>query len=80
MARLCPLSIRGKVHGDLPRVADLGKYDVEELEALLVQLRQSVQRRIQVTSAMGRERNHGQRQGDEQALIPAIERHLESRR
>lgn len=67
----------GKVHGALPRIGDLMKYSREELEVLLGELRQSVKRRIEVTSKMGRHRPHGQRQGDEQALIKAIEKLFE---
>ena len=67
----------GKVHGALPRIEDLGKYSKEELLILLKELRQSVQRRIEITSKMGRDKGHGQRQGAEQDLIKAIEKYLE---
>lgn len=79
-APLPTLDRTGKVHGELPRPADLGKYDVDELQVLLDQLRQSVPKRIEVTTAKGRDRQHGQRQGAEQDLITAIEKHLESRK
>ncbi len=70
------LDATGKVHGTLPRVQDLGKYSKEELQILLKELRQSVQKRIEVTSKMGRDRGHGQRQGAEQDLIKSLEKHL----
>jgi hypothetical protein len=66
----------GKVHGILPKVKDLGKYSKEELRVLLEELKQSVQRRIEVTSKMGRDRAHGQRQGAEQDLIKSLEKYL----
>ncbi|SFC85377.1 hypothetical protein SAMN05421747_1392 [Parapedobacter composti] len=70
------LDATGKVHGTLPRVQDLGKYSKEELQIPLKELRQSVQKRIEVTSKMGRDRGHGQRQGAEQDLIKSLEKHL----
>ncbi len=71
------LDATGKVHGTLPKVKDLVKYSKEELEILLKELRQSVQKRIEVTSKMGRDRGHGQRQGAEQDLIKSLEKLLE---
>jgi RHS repeat-associated protein len=70
------LDATGKVHGTLPRVQDLGKYSKEELSILLKELRQSVQKRIEVTSKMGSDRGHGQRQGAEQDLIKSLEKYL----
>lgn len=66
----------GKVHGILPQIKDLSKYSKEELKQLHKELNQSVQRRIKVTSKMGRDRPHGQRQGAEQDLIKSIEKYL----
>lgn len=71
------LDATDKVHGGLPKIKDLGKYTKDELTILLGELKQSVQKRIQVTSKMGRDRGHGQRQGAEQDLIKAIEKRLE---
>lgn len=71
------LDSTGKVHGTLPKVKDLGKYSKEDLQILLKELRQSVQRRIEVTSKMGRDRGHGQRQGAEQDLIKSLEKYLD---
>ena len=71
------LDATGKVHGALPKIKDLGRYSKDELQILLQDLRQSVQQRITVTSRMGRDRAHGQRQGAEQDLIKAIEKHLQ---
>jgi hypothetical protein len=66
----------GKVHGDLPNIKDIGKYSKEELGLFLKELKESVQQRIKVTSQLGRDRSHGQRQGAEQDLIQAIEKYL----
>ncbi|BFO68631.1 hypothetical protein [Chryseobacterium sp. KCF3-3] len=66
----------GKVHGDLPKVKDLVNYSKEDLKILLKELKQGVQKRIEVTSQLGRDRPHGQRQGAEQDLIKSIEKHL----
>ncbi len=66
----------GKVHGSLPKIKDLNKFSKEELEVFLIELTKSVQRRIKVTSRMGRDRGHGQRQEEEQDLIKAIEKYL----
>jgi len=70
------LDATGKVHGTLPKIKDLGRYSKEELEILYQELKQSVQQRIKVTSRLGRDRAHGQRQGAEQDLIKAIEKYL----
>lgn len=70
----------GKVHGVLPKVKDLAKYSKDELKILAQQLKKSVQQRIKVTSRMGRDRAHGQRQGAEQDLIKSIEKHLRDRK
>lgn len=66
----------GKVHGDLPRLEDLDKYDPYDLDRLKGQLDKSVKERIRKTVEKGRDRKHGQRQGAEQDLIKAIEKHL----
>jgi len=76
-AALPVLDATGKVHGILPKVQDLCKYSKEDLEILLNDLRQSVQKRIEVTSKMGRDLAHGQRQGAEQSLIKSIEKFIE---
>lgn len=69
----------GKVHGVLPKIKDLGRYSIEELKILAQELRKSVQQRIKVTSRMGRDKAHGQRQGAEQDLIKSIIKHLRDR-
>ena len=73
------LDATGKVHGTLPKAKDLGRYSKEELQLLHRELNQSVRQRIKVTSRLGRDRAHGQRQGAEQDLIKAIEKHLQNR-
>ena len=60
----------------LPKVAHFGKYSKDELQILLKELKQSVSKRIEVTSKMGRDRAHGQRQGAEQDLIKSLEKYL----
>ena len=60
----------------MPKVKDLAKYSRDELKILAKELRKSVKRRIKVTSRMGRDRAHGQRQGAEQDLIKSIEKYL----
>jgi RHS repeat-associated protein len=76
--KLPSLDATGKVHGALPKVQDLAKYSKEELKILLKELKLSVQQRIKVTSRLGRDRGHGQRQGAEQDLIKSIEKYLEN--
>jgi len=71
------LDSTGKVHGDLPRAQDLDKYPLDELERLRDQLEQSVQERIRVTSRLGRDKAHGQRQAAEQQLSKQIDKLLE---
>lgn len=77
------LDSTGKVHGDLPEVKDLGKYSAEELVIFKDDLTKSVQARIDATTKKGpnatrmQNRQHGQRQGQEQDLIKSIEKHLE---
>ncbi|MEK8019041.1 MAG: Hint domain-containing protein, partial [Candidatus Parabeggiatoa sp.] len=69
----------GKVHGELeyfPKPKDFDRYSREELEDLLDELRKSIETRIEVTVDKGRERNHGQRQGNEQKLIKQLEKYL----
>jgi RHS repeat-associated protein len=80
LKELPKLDRTGKVHGILPRVKDLVKYGKDELSMLLNELKKSVRRRIQVTSRMGRDRAHGQRQGAEQDLIKSLEKHLRDRK
>jgi RHS repeat-associated protein len=70
------LDSTGKVHGELPHPKDLEKYDKDDLENLKNELKQSVKEHIRKTTEMGRDRNHGQREGAEQELIKAIEKHL----
>lgn len=67
----------GKVHGELPRAADLGQYSPYELRQLQKELKQSVQERIRVTVEMGPHKPHGERQRAEQELIRQIDKHLE---
>jgi hypothetical protein len=67
----------GKVHGELPAQRDLRRYDVEELAILRDELKQSVQKRIEITSQKGSDFAHAERQAAEQALIQAIDKHLE---
>jgi len=76
LSQLPKLDATGKVHGVLPKIKDLGKYSKEEIKILYKELKLSVQRRIKVTSRMGRDRAHGQRQGAEQDLIKSIEKFL----
>ena len=73
------LDATGKVHGALPKAKDLGRYSKQELRNLHQELKQSVKQRIKTTSRLGRDRAHGQRQGAEQDLIKAIEKHLKNR-
>ena len=70
------LDATGKVHGTLPKVKDFVKYSKEELNILYGELIKSVQKRIKVTTKMGRDRGHGQRQGAEQDLIKSLENFL----
>ena len=73
------LDATGKVHGQLPDVMDLGRYDVDELIQLRDDLKLSVQKRIEVTVQKGSDFGHAQRQAAEQQLIKSIEKHLENR-
>ena len=73
------LDSTGKVHGELPKPADLGRYSPDDLRQLQGDLEQSVQERIRKTSDLGPDRAHGQRQGAEQDLIQQIERNLQGR-
>ena len=66
----------GKVHGKLPETKDFPKYSKDDLRQLLKELKQSVQKRIEVTTKLGRDRAHGQRQGAEQDLIKSLEKFL----
>ena len=58
---------------------DLVRFSKDELKILVKELKQSVRQRIKVTSRLGRDRAHGQRQGAEQDLIKSIEKHLENK-
>jgi hypothetical protein len=49
----------------LPKIKDLSKYTRGELGILLDALKQSVRKRIEVTSRMGRDMAHRQRKGAE---------------
>jgi len=69
----------GKVHGKLPKPADLGKYGPEDLATLRDHLQQSVQKRIQKTVELGSDSGHSARIAEEQALIKSIEKHLADR-
>ena len=65
--------------GKLPDVKDLKQYDVDELARLLDELRQSVQKRIEVTVQKGSDFGHSERLAAEQQLIKSIEKHLKDR-
>jgi hypothetical protein len=69
----------GKVHGDLPSVEDLSRYNAEELEILLGELKMSVQTRIAKTVELGADYGHSARIVEEQRLIQTIESHLADR-
>ncbi len=70
------LDASGKVHGKLPGAKDLGKYGVDDLARLRDELKQSVQRRIEVTVQKGATTGHNDRIAAEQQLIKSIEKHL----
>jgi hypothetical protein len=70
------LDSTGKVHGILPKLQDLAWYSRDDLEALLPQLRSSVQKRIETTVKLGADYGHNARIADEQALIKSIEKLL----
>ena len=74
------LDATGKVHGTLPKVEDFYKYSREELEILLNELKSGVKKRIEVTSVLGRDRPHGQRQGSEHSLIKSLTKYLDDTR
>jgi RHS repeat-associated protein len=67
----------GKMHGALPRAADLGSYRADDLRHWLQGLRQSVQERIRRTAELGSDKGHALRQAEEQELIRRIETYLE---
>lgn len=71
------LDSTGKVHGKLPKMSDLKKLSKDDLIILKEELIKSVQKRIEKTSELGRDRGHGQRQGAEQDMIKTIEKILE---
>jgi hypothetical protein len=77
--KLPALDRTGKVHGELPKAEELGRYSTDELRQLQGELRQSVQERIRKTVEMGSHKPHGERQAAEQELIQQIEKHLEGR-
>ena len=64
------------MHGELPKAEDLDQYEPEELRHLQEELRQSVQKRIEVTDRLGPDKGHGERQAAEQRLIRQIEKFL----
>jgi hypothetical protein len=70
----------GKVHGELPKAEELGRYSNDELRQLRRELRQSVQERIRKTVEMGPHKPHGERQAAEQELIQRIDKYLEGTR
>jgi len=51
-------------------------FSKDELKILVQELKLSVQQRIKVTSRLGRDLTHGERQGAEQNLIKQIEKYL----
>jgi hypothetical protein len=55
------LDATGKVHGPLPKPAELRRYDPEDLARLGDELRQSVQKRIQTTVELGSDYGHSER-------------------
>lgn len=66
----------GKVHGELPSASELENYSSEELEQLRDELQQSVEQRIRVTTQLGSDKPHGERQAAEQELIRQIDKYL----
>ncbi len=77
-SRLPRLDRTGKVHGELPSVGELRKYDPNELLQFQDELKLSVQKRIEVTVERGGDPGHGERQAAEQALIIGIDKILEN--
>ncbi|MEQ1507827.1 MAG: hypothetical protein ABMB14_36700, partial [Myxococcota bacterium] len=73
------LDSTGKVHGDLPKVKDLGRYDADDLEVLSEDLGKSIEKRIEVTIKKGSDPGHGARQAAEQDLKKSVDKHLEDR-
>ena len=73
------LDHKGKVHGDLPKVEDLGDYSTEELEQLKDDLQASVEERIRVNAELGPKGGHGRRQAEEQDMVKSIDKNLEGR-
>jgi len=70
------LDATGKVHGLLPSAKDLSRHSVDDLVILRDELRESIQRRIQVTVEKGSDFGHAERQGLEQQLLKSIEKYL----
>ncbi len=79
------LDSTGKVHGDLPTAEELGEFADDELEILAEDLKTSVQSRIRATNEKGpsatkqQNKQHGERQAEEQNLIKSIEKLLKNR-
>lgn len=67
------------MHGKLPDVKDLGRYDVEDLAARRGELQQSVPKRIEKSVQLGSDFGHAERPGAEQRLLQATTKHLEDR-
>ena len=66
-----PLSIRV--------LADLRKFSNEDLKIFQEELKGSVEQRIEVTSQLGPDKAHGQRQAAEQSLIIQIDKIINDR-
>ncbi|WP_242166346.1 RHS repeat-associated core domain-containing protein [Lysobacter sp. M15] len=79
LPELPSLDSTGKVHGALPNVRDLGRYDASDLKSLKGDLEKSVQKRIEVTVQKGSDYGHSARQAAEQQLIKRIDKHLQDR-
>jgi Pretoxin HINT domain len=73
------LDSTGKVHGELPKPQDLGKYPKEDLAQLRNELEKSAQERIRKNVELGSDKPHGQRQGQEQDLIKSIDKFLNNK-
>jgi RHS repeat-associated protein len=61
LRELPALDATGKVHGILPEIKDLKRYDVDSLSRLRDELKLSVQRRIEVTVQKGSDFGHAER-------------------
>jgi RHS repeat-associated protein len=69
----------GKVHGELPTPADLREHSTDDLKQFQEELKGSVGRRIDVTSQLGPDKAHGERQAAEQRLIKQIDKIIKDR-